>query len=97
MRCCRILGICLRASTCLGIHTVAPGVPSLPFPNDARLEKVSRKTPMTEEARTVALVRVARSPKAAGFTGADLQAVVDAAQLAAIHGYLDVRVKYSLR
>lgn len=70
----------------------APGSPSLlSFPNDAHLE-VSRKTPMTEEARTVALVRIARSSKAAGFTGADLQAVVDAAQLAAIHGYLDVRV-----
>lgn len=45
---------------------------------------------MSEEAREVALARVARSPHARAFTGADLQAVVDTAQLAAIHCYLEV-------
>ena len=39
----------------------------------------------------MALARVARSPKAEAFTGADLQAVVDTAQLAAIHSYLEVK------
>ena len=53
--------------------------------------QVSRKTSMSYEAREVALARVARSPKAAAFTGADLQAVVDTAQLTAIHCYLEVR------
>lgn len=46
---------------------------------------------MSEEAREVALARVARSPKAQAFTGADLQAIVDTAQLAAIHSYLEVK------
>lgn len=46
---------------------------------------------MSEEAREVAFARVARSAKAHAFTGADLQAVVDTAQLAAIHSYLEVR------
>lgn len=59
------------------------------FPIAAR--QVSRRTPMSEEAREVALAEVARSPKAEMFTGADLQAVVDTAQLAAIHSYLEAR------
>lgn len=46
---------------------------------------------MSDEAREVALARVAGSPRAAAFTGADLQAVVDTAQLTAIHCYLEVR------
>lgn len=46
---------------------------------------------MSNEAREVALARVARSPKAEAFTGADLQAIVDTAQLAAIHSYLEVK------
>ena len=62
-----------------------PPLPPPPWP------QVSRKTPMSQEAREVALARVAQSPKSAAFTGADLQAVVDTAQLAAIHGYLAVR------
>lgn len=45
---------------------------------------------MSEEAREVALGKVARSPKAQAFTGADLQAIVDTAQLSAIHAYLKV-------
>lgn len=46
---------------------------------------------MSGEAREVTLAKVARSPKAESFTGADLQAIVDTAQLSAIHGYLKVR------
>lgn len=45
---------------------------------------------MSEDAREVALARVARSPKAHAFTGADLQAIIDTAQLTAIHSYLEV-------
>eukprot|EP00903_Cladosiphon_okamuranus_P011980 g11251.t1 len=63
------------------------------FPDEAErediLRAVCRKTPMSEEAREVALAKVARSPKAEAFTGADLQAIVDTAQLAAIHSYLE--------
>lgn len=46
---------------------------------------------MSWEAREFALAGVATSPKAAAFTGADLQAVIDTAQLAAIHSYLEVQ------
>ncbi|CAM9368423.1 unnamed protein product [Ectocarpus fasciculatus] len=63
------------------------------FPDAAErediLRAVCRRTPMSREAREVALAGVATSPKAAAFTGADLQAVVDTAQLAAIHSYLE--------
>lgn len=62
-------------------------------PRNAQMNvQVCRKTPMSEEARQGALARVARSPKAEAFTGADLQAVVDTAQLAAIHSYLEVTI-----
>lgn len=46
---------------------------------------------MSEQAREEALVRVASSPHSEAFTGADLQALVDTAQLNAIHCYLEVR------
>lgn len=51
---------------------------------------------MSEEARNVALGRVARSPKSVSFTGADLQALVDTAQLVAIHSYLEVKASVIL-
>lgn len=50
---------------------------------------------MSDEAREVAFAKVARSPKAEAFTGADLQAVVDTAQLAAIHSYLEVKTSFA--
>ncbi|CAM9343475.1 unnamed protein product [Scytosiphon promiscuus] len=63
------------------------------FPDEAErediLRAVCRKTPLSSEARDEALARVARSPKAQAFTGADLQAIIDTAQLAAIHSYLE--------
>ncbi|CAM9982604.1 unnamed protein product [Ectocarpus sp. 12 AP-2014] len=62
------------------------------FPDAAErediLRAVCRRTQMSREAREFALAGVATSPKAAAFTGADLQAVIDTAQLAAIHSYL---------
>lgn len=49
---------------------------------------------MSPEAREVALARVASSPHSEAFTGADLQALVDTAQLDAIHCYLEVRLPH---
>lgn len=51
---------------------------------------------MSREAREEGLARVASSPESEAFTGADLQALVDTAQLAAIHGYLEVGARCSL-
>lgn len=71
-------------------------LPSFLLARRANVLQVCRKTPMSEEAREVALARVARSPKAEAFTGADLQAVVDTAQLAAIHSYLEVKIYFAV-
>lgn len=74
------------------VHSMPPFVPLVSALCVCRYHcyQVSRKVPMSDEARDVALADIARSPKSAAFTGADLQALVDTAQLAAIHSFLEV-------